>query len=96
MTLGVFYQNGTVDQGVVAKAFSHTVTSGEDTANSAAITIDGIGNIDAVVVVQVKSTTNVVRVPQGAVTTSGKVLTVADSGLAAGEIISGFVVAFNS
>lgn len=91
-----YFQNDSIDQQVVRKLVSHIVTSGEDSANAATITIAGIGTVDQVVFAQIESTGNVKRAPQGAVTKSGTTVTVNDSGLAVSEVITLEVIAYNA
>lgn len=67
----------------------------EDTANSMTISFASMltGPIDFVIV-QIRNASNVVRVPQGAVTFSGTSVTIADTGLVATDIVT--VQAFTS
>lgn len=80
------YANGTIDREAALRAYVHTVTAGQDTANLAAIDI-GLGTTATVVVLgaQIESTTGVFRNPQGIVSVSGSTVTVNDSGLAVNE-----------
>lgn len=67
----------------------------EDTANSMTVSFATMltGPIDFVQV-QIRNNSNVVRVPQGAVTFSGTNVTIADTGLAATDTVT--VMAFTS
>jgi hypothetical protein len=71
---------------------AHVATSDENTANVAVIDTGFGAAPTGAVIVQIKNTSNVVRVPQGAVTFPGGAdlgkISIADSGLAAGEIIN--------
>lgn len=84
----VTYANGTIDRNAALRSYVHTVTAGQDSANAAAINM-GLGTTATVVPVsvQIESTGNVYRAPQGAVTVSAGVITVNDSGLAVDEKI---------
>lgn len=61
----------------------------EDTANSMTISFASMltGPIDFVIV-QIRNASNVVRVPQGAVTFSGTNVTIADTGLVTTDIVT--------
>jgi hypothetical protein len=67
----------------------------EDTANSLTISFASMltGPVDYEIV-QIRNASNVVRVPQGAVTRSGTNVTIADTGLAATDTV--IVQAFTS
>jgi len=67
----------------------------EDTANSMTVSFSDMltGAIDFAIV-QIRNTSNVIRVPQGAVTFSGTTVTIADTGLAATDQVT--VMAFTS
>lgn len=95
MSAIVTYANGTVDREVAQRTYAHSVTAAQDTANVAAVDI-GLGATATVVVTscQIRSTANVLRSPQGAVTVSGSTVTVADSGLAVNEVILISAVAY--
>lgn len=82
----ITFANGTVDREAALRSYVHTVTSGQDSSNAAAIDI-GLGSTATVVVMhaQVESTTGVFRNPQGVVSVSGSTVTVNDSGLAVSE-----------
>jgi hypothetical protein len=87
MSTSCVIQNaGTTRHGAEIKVV-HPVTSAQDSANSAAITVSEIGTVVEVFGVQIKSTGNVFRAPQGAVTWATNVVTVADTGLAENEEI---------
>jgi hypothetical protein len=60
----------------------------EDSANSMTVSFANMltGPIDFVLV-QIRNASNVVRVPQGAVTFSGTNVTIADTGLAATDLV---------
>lgn len=88
------YQKGTVDREAAFKLVSHTVTTAQDSANAAAITVSDLGTIRDVISAQVESTTGVFRAPQGIVSKATNVVTVADSGLAVDEIIHLTVVGY--
>lgn len=92
----VAYQNGTVDREVMNKEVDHPVTGAQDSANSATITVSDITEVKAVIKAQIESTGNVFRSPQGAVTKLGNTVTVADTGLAANEIIHLTVVGYTA
>lgn len=82
------YQNDSLTRNIDSIAVNHVVTTAEDTANVAAITVTDIIKITSVPTVQIASTAGVRRVPQGAVTFTGKVVTVNDTGLAVNEVIT--------
>lgn len=88
----------TVDREALLKTIAYTASSTDDAANSVAITIADIAVVQDVISAQIKSTGNVYRVPQGAVTFTGSsaVVTVADSGLAVNEVIYLTVVGYAS
>lgn len=67
----------------------------EDSANSMTVSFAGqlTGPIDFVQV-QIRNNSNVIRVPQGAVTFSGTSVTIADTGLATTDTVT--VLAFTS
>ena len=67
----------------------------EDTANSMTVSFAGMltGSIDFVTA-QIRNASNVVRVPQGAVTFSGTTVTIADTGLVTTDQV--IVTAFTS
>lgn len=90
------YQNDTLTRNIDSIAVNHVVTAGEDTANIAVITVTDIIKITAVPVVQITSTGGVRRNPQGAVTFTGKVVTVNDTGLAVNEVITLIALGFAS
>ena len=90
----VTYQKGTVDREVNMKLVSHTVTTQNDTDNSAAITVSDMSTVRDVIHALVESTTGVFRVPQGVVSKATNVVTVADTGLAVNEIIHLTVVGY--
>ncbi len=93
--MNIPYQKGTtIDRNVAPKFVSHVVNTDQDTANSAAITVSDLGTIKDVIHAQIESTTGVFRNPQGIVSKSGAVVTVADSGLAVNEIIHLTVVGY--
>lgn len=77
----------TADREALTKEIAYTASSADDSANSATITVADVNTIKDVVKAQIKSTGNVYRVPQGAVTFTGSSVTVADSGLAVSEVI---------
>lgn len=84
----------TVDREVLIKEMAYTASSADDSANSATITVADVNTIKDVLKVQIKSTGNVYRAPQGAVTFSGSAVTVADTGLAVSEVIYVTVVGY--
>lgn len=90
----VTYQKGTVDREVNMKLVSHAVTSAQDSANAAAITVSDMSTVRDVIQAQIESTTGVFRSPQGVVSKSTNVVTVNDSGLAVDEIIHLTVVGY--
>jgi predicted phosphoribosyltransferase len=92
----VAYQNGTVDRDALVKEVAYTTTADDNTANQAAVSVSDIGTIKEVTKALIRSATNVIRVPQGAVTFSGSTVTVVDSGLATGETIFLTVVGYNT
>lgn len=88
MTSAVNFQNGATTRQAAEMKVKHTATAAQDSANSAAVTVSGLPVVTEVFGVQIKSTGNVRRSPQGAVTISGNVVTIADTGLAENEVIT--------
>jgi hypothetical protein len=88
MSSAATIQNGAITRQAVQLQVVHTVTADQDTANSAAITVVEMPKVNEVFGVQITNGSNVRRSPQGAVTKSGNVVTIADSGLAANEVIT--------
>lgn len=88
----------TVDREAMIKTIAYTASSADDTANLVAITIADINVVQDVISAQIKSTGNVYRAPQGAVTFTGSsaIVTVNDTGLAVNEVIYLTVVGYAS
>lgn len=87
MTTSVVVQNGATTRQGGRVHVKYTANGTDDSANSAAITVGELSAVTDVWGVQVVNASGVHRMPQGVVSVSGNVVTVADSGLAVGEII---------
>lgn len=90
-----YYQNDTLSRPAASVMVRHVVSAGEDSANSAAVTVNELTTIAEVLAVQIANGSNVRRAPQGAVTIAGNVVTIVDSGLAANEVITFEAVAIS-
>jgi hypothetical protein len=87
MTTSVVMQNGATTRQQGRAYVRHVVTAAQDTANVAIIPVDELTTVTEVFGVQIATAAGVHRNPQGAVTISGRNVTVNDTGLAANEII---------
>jgi len=65
----------------------HSVTSAQDSANAAAVTVSELASVTDVWGVQIVSTSGVHRNPQGVVSVATNVVTINDTGLAVDEVI---------
>lgn len=84
------YESGTgpTSKPAAFVAKRHVVTSAQDSANAAAITVSELSAVTEVIGIEVHSTTGVRRMPQSTVTYATNVVTVTDSGLAVDEVIT--------
>lgn len=87
MSTSCVIQVGSLTRQAAEISVKHTVNADQDTANSAAITVAELPVVTDVWGVQVVNTSGVHRNPQGIVSVSGNVVTIADFGLAVGEFI---------
>lgn len=74
----------------------HSVTSAQDSANAAAVTVSELAGVTDVWGVQVVGTTGVHRNPQGIVSVSSNVVTINDTGLAVDEVIKFMAVGYTA
>jgi hypothetical protein len=87
MTTSVVLQNGATTRQQGRVLVRHVVTAAQNTANVAIIPVDELTTITDVFGVQISTAAGVHRNPQGAVTVSGRSVTVNDTGLDVNEII---------
>jgi hypothetical protein len=87
------YQTDSLTRPAAVVMVRHVATSDENSANSADITVAELDSVTEVFGVQIANSSDVRRSPQGGVSISGNVVTVADSGLAADEVITFTAVA---
>jgi hypothetical protein len=88
MTTSVVMQNAQASRQEGRVYVRHLVTAAQDTANAAVIAVDELVTVTEVFGVQIATTAGVRRSPQGAVTISGRNITVNDTGLAVNEVIT--------
>jgi hypothetical protein len=88
MTTSVVLQNGGVTRHQARVLVRHVTTAAQDTANAAVIAVDELTTVTEVFGVAISNASNVRRAPAGAVTISGRNVSIVDAGLAANDVIT--------